>query len=142
MLGEAMRGSLQERFDCQTCPEPMSGCLLWTGRPERVGYGQIRAEGAKRMAHHVAFFLANGRWPNGKLLHSCDVMACVNVTHLREGTQKDNMQDCLARGRNFAASKTVCKNGHSLTPDNVYAYEEGRHCKACVLERGRRRRSK
>ena len=131
--------SLVERFEAQTCPEPNSGCLLWTGSPDRVGYGQLRIEngGPKRMAHNVAFFLEYGRWPADKLLHDCDTRACVNLDHLHEGSQTDNMRECLARGRNPNARKTHCKRGHPFSPENTYVYPGERHCKTCVAERAR-----
>ena len=143
MLG-AFVTPLKERFDAQTCPEPNSGCLLWTGSPDRVGYGQIRVRetGRKEMAHRVAFFLHYGRWPMDKLLHQCDTRACVNVAHVREGSQAENVRETVERGRHRQAARTFCKNGHALTPDNLYQYPGKygplRHCRACVLNRGRR----
>jgi hypothetical protein len=35
-------------------------------------------------------------------LHHCDNPKCVEPTHLYEGTKKQNMQDCLSRGRHIA----------------------------------------
>jgi hypothetical protein len=36
---------------------------------------------------------------NIQIRHKCDNMRCVNENHLIEGTSKDNMQDCIERGR-------------------------------------------
>lgn len=33
------------------------------------------------------------------VLHICDSMACINPSHLYEGTQKDNIADAKQRGR-------------------------------------------
>jgi hypothetical protein len=34
-----------------------------------------------------------------RALHTCDRPACVKQDHLYEGTPKDNMRDCIDRGR-------------------------------------------
>lgn len=52
-----------------------------------------------RRAHRVAFFLEHGRWPMPFCLHSCDNPPCCNPRHLHEGTQKQNVAECRARGR-------------------------------------------
>jgi len=51
-------------------------------------------------ATHVAWSLANGPVPRGLyVLHKCDTPACVRPDHLRVGTQKENIQDALQKGR-------------------------------------------
>ena len=128
-----------EFFAARTCPEPNSGCLLWTGAFDRVGYGLARVGRRTVVAHRLGFFLEYDRWPKDKLLHTCDVRACVNLAHLYEGSQADNMRDRVVRGRDPNANKTICKNGHPMIPENLYVYpgKHGphRHCKPCIYER-------
>jgi hypothetical protein len=63
------------------------------------------------MAHHFAWLEAGNSIPPGVfLLHSCDNPPCVNPAHLRTGTNGDNMQDALARGRRSQAK---------LSPEDV-----------------------
>jgi len=51
-------------------------------------------------AHRVAWILTHGEIPPGMFLcHSCDMPRCVNPSHLFLGTQTDNMQDCVSKGR-------------------------------------------
>ena len=74
-------------------------CWLWRGKISVRGYGVFKASGKNRLAHRVALQL-DGRPAIGLLaLHSCDNPRCVNPAHLRPGTNSDNMQDCIARGR-------------------------------------------
>jgi hypothetical protein len=76
-------------------------CHVWTGHRDDRGYGVVRFAGKQRKAHRVAFFLANGRWPEPCGLHKCDggEIGCVRLDHLFEGTIKDNVDDMIAKGR-------------------------------------------
>lgn len=80
-----------------------SGCLIWKGKIfEPRGYGRtFRQITGDRWAHRVSFLLFRGIIPKGKrVLHSCDTPACVEPSHLFLGTQKDNIADCVSKGRN------------------------------------------
>jgi len=88
----------------KSCPEALTGCVLWTGNTDRKGYGRIRVRLLGGLldikAHRAAFELVFGDVPSGLwVLHSCDVSACVNPAHLRAGTAKENTDDMLRRGR-------------------------------------------
>ena len=93
-----------DSFYDQTIPEPNSGCLLWTGRVDKDGYGIIirgdKGHTRHRRASHIALELS-GRPRPGRLyaLHHCDVPGCVNAEHLYWGTQTDNNNDSIKRGR-------------------------------------------
>lgn len=81
-------------------PEPNSGCLLWLGGADRNGYGRIRVGGIGSFAHRVAYAVARGPIPDGKIVcHKCDVPGCINVDHLFLGTTADNVEDKIAKGR-------------------------------------------
>lgn len=86
-----------------------SGCWIWTGAffPE-TGYGSFYLKWTKNSfgAHRIAFYIANGYLTKGLLIrHICNNRACVNPTHLIEGTQKDNMQDMVKAGRALTGKK-------------------------------------
>lgn len=76
------------------------GCWLWVGALRPNGYGNFFLGNKTTCAHRAAWTLANGQIPDGlQVLHRCDVPNCVNPSHLFLGTQKDNMQDMIAKGR-------------------------------------------
>jgi hypothetical protein len=77
-------------------PEPNSGCWLWVGKSTVLGYGQLRDQYAHRFSYELHKGPANGL----HVLHTCDMPACVNPDHLFLGTQRDNMCDMHAKGRN------------------------------------------
>ena len=81
-----------------------SGCILWTGRANRSGYGEMRFENGPRRisfaAHRVAYELAHGSIPAGKYVcHACDVKLCCNPAHLFLGDAQINNADMDAKGR-------------------------------------------
>jgi len=75
------------------------GCWLWDGIEYR-GYGKMRLGNKSLFAHRVSYALYKGVIPDGIIVrHTCDTPLCVNPNHLILGTQKDNRQDAVLRGR-------------------------------------------
>lgn len=96
------RGTLAERFERKTIPEPNSGCLIWLGanRPP-AGYGVMRDEqNAAVPATHIALQLDGRSVPSGmQALHRCDNPHCVNAEHLFIGSQQMNVDDMRRKQR-------------------------------------------
>jgi hypothetical protein len=115
-----------------------NGCLEWTKATNRHGYGLIGVDGRSRLAHRVAWTLANGPIPEGMcVLHRCDNPPCCDVEGcLFLGTQADNVTDMETKGRgrqgDFQRDKTHCVAGHEFSGANLRIGERGqRVCMEC-----------
>ncbi len=83
-------------------------------------YGYISINGKSWAAHRLSLSIKIGRFltDKEKALHTCDNEGCVNPNHLFVGTQKDNVQDMIAKGR----AKYSCGEDHGssvLTVEKV-----------------------
>lgn len=83
----------EERFWSNV--QKTDSCWLWTKAKNDHGYGIVRWNEGERSrtlgAHRVAYTLAIGPIPPGKLIdHRCHNHSCVNPSHLRLATHKQN----------------------------------------------------
>ena len=117
--------TLRERFEEKYVKGSIDQCWEWNANKLPKGYGMIGAGGRlnrrQAYAHRVAYQLYVGEIPKGMLVcHRCDNPSCVNPTHLFLGTQKDNIQDCVKKGRNKNGNSKGEKNGRAkLTVEDV-----------------------
>lgn len=93
----------EERFWSKVDISDPSQCWAWKGSTKgTTGYGYLKFQGRRRGAHVVSWMIQNGRDTSLLILHSCDNRWCVNPSHLREGTHKENTQDMMQRGRHWS----------------------------------------
>ena len=90
--------TVAQRIARKTIPEPNTGCLLWMGMTNGR-YPLIKISKKNVYVHRYICEQAHGLPDGYQALHKCDVPMCVNPDHLYPGTQKQNMQDCIVRGR-------------------------------------------
>lgn len=79
------------------------GCLEWTGATQKSGHGflgrRINKKSCTFRVHRYVWFLHYGVWPDPCALHHCDNPPCCEITHLFEGTGRDNLEDMTRKGR-------------------------------------------
>ena len=81
----------------------MNDCIEHKGYKNKDGYGRVSYKGKATGAHRKAWILANGDIPVGmNILHRCDNPACVKIEHLFLGTQQENIEDMIKKGRKWA----------------------------------------
>lgn len=125
-------------------------CWIWKGLPGAGGYGQMCFRGVTRKAHRVSYELFKGAIPPKKIvMHTCDKPDCVNPSHLKIGTQKESVKDCIDKNRfkgfrsgqrfkefsaykNWEVSKGLCKFGHDKSIGGVYVNQKDGY-KCCMI---------
>lgn len=76
-------------------------CWSWEGTKDPGGYGSFPMAGKTVGAHRISFELANGTIPEGtEIDHRCHNRACVNPSHLRIATTKQNVENHSGLNRN------------------------------------------
>ena len=144
------------RFNRQT-KFNSDGCLIWTGRKGRGGYGRMELDDGKTIAAHrfVWEYVMGKDSPDSmQVEHVCHTQAvaagtchgagdegcahraCCNPQHLELVTASENTyrQDHAER------RKTHCPAGHEYSDDNTFIRSGKRVCKACERARDRRRK--
>lgn len=81
-------------------------CWVWFGLLDKSGYGIFKTE-FTASAHRFSYELHKGRIPDGlHVLHTCNNPPCVNPSHLKIGTNKDNIADKIAAGNHKHSEET------------------------------------
>jgi len=126
MKSYAPKGAnLKERLLARNREDQNTGCWIWIGTRTPAGYGRLtisngKSGGKSHDAHRLSWQVFRGDIPEGMcVLHKCDNPACINPEHLFLGTFKDNMQDCIKKGRWGARREGEAVFGAKLTEEQV-----------------------
>lgn len=112
-------------------------CWNWTGPADGHKYGHVLVDGKMQKTHRLALAAVEGPLTEGLVVrHLCHNTLCCNPKHLKEGTQKENYNDSLAKhmearyvpvqvlGITYESKKAAC-DALGLHPVILDKYLEG-----------------
>jgi hypothetical protein len=101
ILSTSDKERFSKRILYHTYLDEGNGCWLWKGiKFTGSGYGSIRFLKKHKKIHRISYAVFNKDFDdNLDVLHTCDVPACCNPEHLFLGTQIDNINDAVSKGR-------------------------------------------
>lgn len=92
-------------------------CWLWTGRKDKKGYGVFSDI---KFGHRYSYEYYNGPRTKGLVVrHLCNNPGCVNPSHLKEGTYKENANDRLLPGGKPYIGLKGSENGVAKLTDDI-----------------------
>src|SRR5215204_165330 len=120
-------------FNVLALPEPNSGCWLWCGYVDELGYGRVKSRPVSIRMHRWVYEHFIGEIPKGKyVLHRCDVRSCVNTDHLFLGTHLDNIKDAVSKGRQAKGERI---SSAKLTEQQVLAIRTSKETQSSLAEK-------
>lgn len=136
---EVTESAAIERFWAKVDIRGDGECWEWTASKSTYGYGRFTVNRKGRPATRIAWELFHKKpFPEGMLAcHTCDNPGCVNPHHIWPGTQSDNINDCVAKGRHKSLPKEYCKRGHKMSDANRLPSNKSQ-CRECARNRTRR----
>lgn len=97
------------RLAQKTKIDPVTGCWIWTGGTQSIGYGMMRYDNKMQCVHRVAYMLHHGvklgRYDF--IVHTCDNKLCVNPDHLVLVKSRSAAEE-------FYKAKGIVKNSFGL----------------------------
>lgn len=95
-------------------------CIDAPGKPGTDGYGKKKIKGITYRAHRVAYCQHHGLPIDAikglVVMHMCDRPPCINPLHLKLGTNRENIDDMMAKGRQLKGENN---NTAVLTEDAI-----------------------
>jgi hypothetical protein len=117
-------------------------CWIWQSSIDTRGYGRLWWNGRCARAHRVVYELMVGSIPiDREIDHLRNRPLCVNPTHLKIATGRENVLRSETNPCAINSRKTYCDHGHPLSGGNLSLYKGRRVCRACARRRLREHRA-
>jgi hypothetical protein len=86
----------------------MADCIEWAGARNTEGYGYVQVGPKLLRAHRVAYERERGPIPAGLVIdHLCGNPPCVNVSHLRAVSNRENVRAGKSTRLNLADARAI-----------------------------------
>ena len=113
-----------ERFETKFTKHE-NGCWLWTAARRTTGYGVFSFNGKPVTASRVSYILYHGVDPGDLFVcHTCDNPSCVNPEHLFLGTNLDNVNDRIAKGRPAGRYSALTEERYNEIPQYIESHPD------------------
>lgn len=113
-----MVGGVRRPVDYRITREGCHICISHIAK-HTTGYCVLRYKGKQECLHRIAYMEKYGKIRKRfVIMHKCDNKICINPDHLFAGTQKQNMQDMVLKGRQSRGSE---RHTSKLNADDVRA---------------------
>lgn len=134
-MGKKHGQTLDNYLKSRVSVEANSQCWIWSLARDKDGYGVAHVGRKNIRAHRVSYEAFIEQIPEGMgVLHKCDNPPCCNPQHLFLGTNQDNMDDMVIKGRK--PRKSHCPQGHPYAEPNLIIESDGsQKCKICKKRR-------
>jgi hypothetical protein len=134
--------ALPKQFLSKIAFEPNTGCWLWAGAQNNVGYANFWFEKRSHTGHRFLYERLFGPQPGLEIDHTCRMRCCVNPDHLEAVTRQENQRRRVGLGA-ANRNKTHCRNGHALAGDNleIVTTPTGELKRRCIICRNANQRA-
>lgn len=114
LIKKGIYSSTVDAYEAQVVKS--GGCWGWAGSVSSAGYALIFFEGKVLWGHRFSYENFIEPIMSGfQVCHICDNPICTKPTHLFQGSQKDNVRDCIKKGRFKRAPDESKRRGEGAT---------------------------
>ena len=128
-LADSPSRTAQLAFVESVVSSPPGECVIWPFSKTAQGYGEVRREGRRWLAHRLTLALHSGGEPKGmRACHGpCHNRLCVNPTHLSWQTGKQNSMDRDRDGTMFRGERSFSARLTEADVRKIRASNESSH---------------
>ena len=108
--------------------EDSTGCWIWQGRTNNLGYGVVSIDGRETYAHRWTYAQRSGPIPKGADIdHLCRRPPCVNPAHLEAVTHAENLRRGAGTKLTVEQVKEIRRRRNAGETCNALGLEFGVH---------------